>query len=267
MARRAKAAKKENAERWLLTYADLITLLMVFFVLLYAMSTTDARRFQDLTGALKKAFNNSMFEIVMPTGPNGPVPSSAAPQKTVAQKQNKNKNVAPSPIQSTYNKLKQAITKLQQQQAGLAQAISLGLVPEGIRISFFNDILFSPGEGTLKLGAAQLLAKVAALLKTLPNNIEVRGGTDNEPFHSYLYPTDWELSAIRAVSVVRYLVEKGGLPPTRLSAIGDGQYHPIVSNDTFIGRARNRRADIIIMYPQPTSYPLPPTTVASTKKK
>src|SRR5579863_9976801 len=89
MARKKKVQAKENAERWLLTYADLITLLMVFFVLLYSMSTTDSRKYEDLTGALKKAFNNSMFEFVMPNGPSGPVPSSAAPRKTVVRAEDK----------------------------------------------------------------------------------------------------------------------------------------------------------------------------------
>ncbi len=230
---RAKKAKvvKENSDRWVLTYSDLITLLMIFFVLMYSMSTVDARKFEDLTGALRQAFNNGSFQLVTLGGTPGSNQQQSGPVKGA-------KNLA--------QQLKSELAKVARM-VGLQQnVLTVGTARDGVLISISGDVLFYPGGWTLKPESAVLLKGIATALKPMPNDVRVQGNTDSE-----LQPqmSNWELSAMRAVSIVQFFASNGIKPP-RLQAMGLGQYHPLASNETAAGRAKNRHADIIVLYPQ-----------------
>jgi len=231
MKRKPKVVK-ENSERWLLTYADLITLLMIFFILLYAMSSTDARKFQDLTGALQQAFNNGTYQLVTIGGsPGNPhtLSGTTPSQKAIVKK-----------LQEQVHKFLKMI--------GMPQTtVTVGESHEGIVVSLAGNLLFYPGGSELKPQSTILIRQVAQVMAHLPNAIRVEGNTDSStPGGSS--SANWSLSASRAVSVVRYLSEEGGIAPTRLQAVANGEYHPVAPNTTAAGRARNRHADIVILY-------------------
>lgn len=225
---------KENSERWLLTYSDLITLLMIFFILLYAMSTTDARKFNDLTGALQRAFNNGQFQMVTIGGTPGNNHTFSG--TTPSQKDVKAKLI---------DQLREVVKML-----GIPQTVvTIGSTQEGLVITLAGNLVFYPGGYQLKSDSFALMSRIAQVLVRIPNQVRVEGNTDNQVTGSGGANANWALSAMRAVSVVEYLSGQG-IPPTRLQALGLGQYHPVASNATAEGRAQNRHADIVILYPQ-----------------
>lgn len=233
MARKKKVAAKENAERWLLTYADLITLLMVFFVLLFAMSTIDKKKFQELAGSLNRAFNVNVLQGQQPVSL---APSSAGSSAiSVLEQQN-------------YQHVSQIVQQIEQQNDISQQQVTTQITKDGIAVTVSGSLLFYNGTDEIKPDGLTLLQKLGVYLVTLPNPIRVEGHTDDIPEQSALYPTNWELSAARAVAVVRFFTDTSQLQPSRLSAVGYGQYQPIVPNDTRAHQEENRRAVIVILY-------------------
>lgn len=244
MARRKKAAAKENNERWLLTYADLITLLMVFFVLLFSMSTTDKRKFQELAASLHQAFNVNVLSGSQPSV----IAAGGAPISVSTQEQ------------QDYQQVLARVKQFEQSNNIPTAQISTQVTSEGIAVTISGVLLFYNGTDQIKPDGMTLLAQLGAYLATIPNPLRVEGHTDDIPVQSAQYPTNWELSAARAVAVTRYLAERANVAPQRLSAVGFGQYQPIVPNDSRVHREENRRAVIVILYGQggsvtPTAAP------------
>ncbi len=232
MARKKKAAAKENAERWLLTYADLITLLMVFFVLLFSMSTINATKFQALAGSLQRAFN---VNVTTAQQTNPIATSSGSAPINVLEQQN-------------FGSINQIIQQFATTNNVPSNQISAQITKEGIAITISGVLLFYNGTNQIKPDGITLLQQLGPTLANIPNAIRVEGHTDNVPISSPIYPTNWELSAARAVAVTRYLAEVENIAPNRLSAVGFGQYQPIVPNDTRAHQEMNRRAVIVILY-------------------
>jgi chemotaxis protein MotB len=232
MARKKKAAAKENAERWLLTYADLITLLMVFFVLLFAMSHTDVQKFKELAQSLHNALNPSVLSgsQAVQLSTDGGTSSSLIEEQD-------------------FQRLNQVLKQLQNATGISSVQLSSQITNDGIAVTVSGALLFYNGTDQIKPDGIQLLQKLGAYLATLSNAVRVEGHTDDVPLQSAQYPTNWELSAARAVAVVRFFTANADLDPKRLSAVGYGQYQPIVPNDTRAHREQNRRAVIVILYP------------------
>src|SRR5579883_1166227 len=193
MARKKKAAGKDNAERWLLTYADLITLLMVFFVLLFAMSNTDAKKFQELAGSLRRAFNVNVLQGSQPVS----LTSSSGANDAVIQLE-----------QADYQRIQQIIQQVEQNTQIDPNQVSAQITKEGIAVTVSGALLFYNGTNQIKPDGMKLLNQLAAYIATLPNPVRVEGHTDDIPVQSAQYPTNWELSAARAVAVVRYRSEE-----------------------------------------------------------
>src|SRR5579864_7486060 len=191
---------KENTERWLLTYSDLITLLLIFFILLYSISTTDARKFEDLTGALQQAFNNGSYQLVTLGGtPGSPHAFSGA---TPSQK------AAMSHLQG---QILQMLRML-----GIPQnVVTVGLSHEGLVISISGTLLFYPGGTQLMPESTVVLAQMAPILSHLPNEIRVEGNTDNQASGPAAFNSNWALSALRAVAIVQFF-SAHAVAPTRL---------------------------------------------------
>lgn len=223
-------ASNENAGgmRWLLTYSDLITLLLAFFIILYSISRLDVSKFQAITQSLKMAFNGRPAVI-----PLGKAPPTDLIPKPVTH---------PSNLQKLFAEIQHLI-----QQEGLAGHVSVAMAPEGIVISFFQPVLFASGSATLRPAAKPVLMKVAALVNNVPNQVNVRGYTNNVPIHTGTFPSNWELSAGRALTVLHFLVAQGAVAPTRLRATAFGQYHPFVPNTTRHNLAENRRVELVIL--------------------
>lgn len=234
MRARAKKGGHANSERWLLTYADLITLLVAFFVIMYGMSATDSKKFNQLVGSMQKAFNVDVLQGQSDAGLNefgGPnlIPMSAKERSDF-----------------------QFITKELEtfsESAGIGEELQVSVNKEGIIISLSGNLLFNSGRTQLRMESRDILDKVIQIVSGMPNQVRVEGHTDDIPTNSTLYPTNWELSSARALMVVRYMTDFGGLDPARLSAVGYGEFRPIASNLTPEGRGRNRRVDILICYP------------------
>ena len=235
------AEAPENHERWLVSYADFITLLMVFFVVLYSMSKADATKFQQISAALSQAFNVD----VLRSGAAASIVSSPRidPASTAVQDLFTEPNHA-----AEVARLKARLQSvIDADPTGQTPGVAVGADKEGVVIRLWGSFLFESGRAELKPNAVPLLDEIASEMRNLTNNVRVEGHTDNIPPDSTRYPTNWELSSARALTVTRYLAEVGGLRAGRLAAEGLGEYHPLYDNDTREHRSLNRRVEIHIL--------------------
>jgi chemotaxis protein MotB len=232
-----------DSGRWLVSYADLITLMMALFLVLYTMGQTDIRRYKELAEAFRKALNGGGPVSIVDPGINK---SNTAPGKA---------DTAPDPVgnqgfpQRPSDTLDVAsdLTSLLQQ-SNLGSSISVQNNVEGVLLALSESLLFETGEATLLADAYPVLDKIASMLVTIENDVRVTAYTDETPpIDGARYPTNWELSSARAAAIVRYLTQQG-VDPKRLWAAGRSQYHPLFSGDTPEQQAYNRRAEIAVVY-------------------
>lgn len=234
--RRQSPISGGGSASWTTTYGDLVTLLLCFFVMLFAFSSFDNEKFQSIISAFQSALGvlDGGTSIVSEPGLTGASsPEAELLRRTLLQVQD---------TQVMMNRLSAF-----QANNGLEMAFSLESVERGVIIHFTDRVLFDLGKAALKPEAKEVLRALAEELKMWGNHIRVEGHTDNLPIRTAPYPSNWELSTARATEVLRYLIEVGGLAPERLSAAGYGEYRPIASNETEEGRARNRRVDIVLL--------------------
>jgi chemotaxis protein MotB len=235
----------ENDERWLLTYSDLITLLFVLFVVMYAISTTDTRKFIALAKSVSAAFNADVM-----SGDQA-ISISDGQDMTVTQDQS---NSGTSPVQSDLQAIKAALEDYAIGQ-GLGGEVEVGMAPQGIVIRLNDALLFSSGRAHLDDHALKLIGEVVDIVKPLPNALRVEGNTDDQQPDGVLYANNWDLSTARALAVLEAMVDQG-VAPNRLSALGNAQYNPIVANTDDASRAKNRRVDIVVIYPGDSTTPV-----------
>ncbi len=217
-------------ERWLLTYADLITLLLVFFVVMYSIAKADEKKFARLSTVLQKAFSGIVLEGSDRTalaGDDGAVTGDS--------------------VLDDFLGLRTEMGKLASDM-GVLNQVSVSVQKEGIAISLSGNLLFDSGRAEIRGESTNVLDKIGERLSNIPNDIRVEGHTDNIQIDSDIYPTNWELSAARATAVTRYLAETGGVAPKRLSAQAYSEYQPVADNTTREKRAMNRRVDLLIVY-------------------
>lgn len=219
-----------NMERWLLTYADLITLLLVFFVVMYSISKADERKFAKLSTILQKAFSGIVLEGSDRTALHGDDGAMTGDS-----------------VLDDFLGLRTEMEKLAADM-GVLNQIGVSAQKEGIAISLSGNLLFDSGRAEIRGESTVVLDKIADRLRSIPNDIRVEGHTDNIQIDSDVYPTNWELSAARATSVTRYLAEAARLPPKRLSAQAFSEYRPVADNNSREKRAMNRRVDLLIVY-------------------
>lgn len=241
----------ENPDRWLVSYADFITLLFAFFVVMYAISSVNQGKYTQLTSSMGNAFSG---ESPTEQNANSLRKGKAGDSKLKGQQKSL---IKPLPLTHLYNEKmrreREAMTKMGIDLSNtLTPLISEGKVRvvqnnKGIRIDIHDSLLFSPGSAELADAATGVMGEIAAVIKDNQRMIQVEGHTDNVPIHNATFFSNWELSAVRASSVVRLLSEQG-IAENRLSALGFGSVQPISENDTPLGRARNRRVSIMILY-------------------
>lgn len=213
--------------RWLLTYADMITLLLALFIILFAISTISKVKLQRLANEISGGFNN-IDSINNP--PNGGTNGSQ-------QGRTEQANMAEAKAQ-----LDQYIA-----QNHLQAKVQTRLDRQGLIITLLSDkAYYNSGSAELRPETMKLLDLVAGQLRRMKNDVRVEGNTDNIPIATSIYPTNWELSAARATGVTRYLVEHDNVTPTRISFAGYGEFRPKFANDTDDHRQQNRRVDIVI---------------------
>lgn len=230
--------------RWLLTYADMITLLTVFFIVLYSMAKGDVAKYQVLAETFDRAFQIGSFSGFSPAaaeGTGGQAGSLRVEDISLAVQQ----------VEELGRDL------------GFADSVRVGQRREGVVLSLSGNLLFTSGTAELRPEGRQVLARVAEVLRPLPNRLRIEGHTDNIPFSTALYPSNWELSAARALAVLHYLRTEAGIPAERVSYAAFGEFRPAESNDTREGRAANRRADIVILDPPQALAPAQPQLMPS----
>ncbi len=235
--RRGGDVVHENAERWLLTYADMITLLMVLFVVMYAISNTDVRKFTALAQSFSAAFNNDVFQGTDTIS----ISEALASEPDTAQF-----DASSGVISNDYRTVNATIRDYAIAQ-GIGGDVSVDRVPEGIAIRISDTLLFSSGRARLDERSLKVLARIEAIVAPLPNALRIEGHTDDLPPTGPFYSDNWDLSTARALAVLNEMHDLG-IDEHRLAAAGYAGYQPIVANTDDASRARNRRVDILILY-------------------
>lgn len=251
-------AEKENSERWLLTYADLITLLTVFFLVLYAMANVDSAKFEKLAGSLASAFDGvgifaGQASVKGDTGGEGILARfTSQVEQSVTQGGGQGVTGGGTPSKSKVQQDFQYISNLVDELVtanGLQDKVSVERSAEGIVVNLAGDLLFLNARADLRPESYFVLDAVAALIQPLPNMIRIEGHTDSIPPLNETFPTNWHLSGARALSVLQFLEQFGKIPRDRMHYTAWADLKPVEQNDTLEGRLKNRRASIIVLYP------------------
>lgn len=228
MARKKKKPDDINTNAWMDTYADTITLLLTFFILLYSFSSTDNEKLKLIAAALKGEITGIPMKLE-----DTPDISNEDIEQGIGEK---------SPYEVLVDQVQDIIDK-----NGLTDSVKIREEDAGVVLQLSESILFDLGKADLKPESTKILDIISGLIPSITNEIMVQGHTDNVPISSARYNSNWELSTARAVSVVKYFIEVKGLDPTRFSATGYGEYQPLLDNTTPENRAINRRVDILIV--------------------
>ena len=244
MARKRHEEEHDNHERWLVSYADFITLLFAFFVVMYAISSVNEGKYRVLSNAITTAFGKgpSLVPVVKELEPTAPPGLQPIPMTTQKQRAN----------EAAIKREKEKMTSMAQNLlASLAPLIKEGKVrvmqnARGINVEINASVLFAPAEASLNSQSIQTMEAVARVLKGDNHEIQIEGHTDSNPIKTERFPSNWELSAVRASSVIRLFIENG-VSENRLQAIGRADTQPVDTNDTEEGRQRNRRVQLMIL--------------------
>lgn len=237
--------EEEKHDRWLVSYADFVTLLFAFFVVMYSISFINEGKYRVLSDSISLAFDpkkeNLDIKLEQPVKSSDLVPLAISrlrpEQLTTAMKGEEDKRG----LHLIASKVKQDLADLIDNELVSIKENNLWL---GVEIK--SSILFPSGSAKPSVTADPVLKKIADIIENYNNQVQVEGFTDNVPITNDVYPSNWELSAARAASVV-HLFTRAGVDPARLSAVGYGEFKPIASNDTEEGRSRNRRVNIVIL--------------------
>jgi chemotaxis protein MotB len=237
--RRRRQPDVANHERWLISYADFITLLFAFFVTLYSISTVDQAKLAKAVTAFHEAFSEWR-----PAEADEALTLPGAPARGVSPALKALSPARQGDLAEVRQRLAARLEDLGETRVGLQ------LDPRGLVISVREAGSFPVGRAELDPEAQRLFHEIGVTLAGLPNAVRVEGHTDDVPIHTLRYASNWELSTARATSVVAYFVQQVGLTPERLSAAGYAEHHPQVPNDSEAARARNRRVDVVVLNAQ-----------------
>ncbi len=234
MARKKKPEEHENHERWLVSYADFITLLFAFFVVMYSVSSINEGKYRVASESMIAAFTNQK--------PLGQMAVMDLPMEQSRPAMESKLTMRLDDFQ-VYLKAANSVESIDLSK----KDVTVQNTTRGISIQIKDDVLFDSGSAEINPAVRELLDLIGALVKDLPNLISIEGHTDGVPIHTAAFPSNWELSATRATTLVRYFINQQHLAPERFAAIGFGGERPIASNDTPEGRSANRRVDIVIL--------------------
>jgi len=250
MARRKHTEEHVNHERWLVSYADFITLLFAFFVVMYSISQINESKYRVLSNTLTDAFNQPELAVhaieIGETAKSNPInlvqlSAMAIKDKEEGQGGSEQKSdELPEQFKQISNKIEEALGDLIKQ-----NMVTLRGNEQWLEIEMRSSLLFDSGDATLSNKALELLAQIGGILREQKTPVRVEGFTDNIPIHSARFPSNWELSSARAAAVVQLFIEEG-LDPTQLMATGYGEFQPIAGNDTPENRSKNRRVVLMI---------------------
>jgi chemotaxis protein MotB len=228
MARKKRYVEPENRDRWMVSYADFVTLLFAFFVSLYALSNVNETKYKKLSESLSSAFRPaSQHSVKAPSE----FPRIVERFTTV--------------FSPNYRRVLEVLHGLEE-----SDGLTLLYDQDSITIRMADTNLFSPASDELLERAMPILAEVASVLKGIDQHVRIEGHTDNIPVNTASFPSNWDLSTARSLRVLKYFINNHGLAPGRFSAVGYGEFSPIETNNTPGGRMKNSRVDIMVLTPQ-----------------
>src|SRR5580692_10307693 len=257
MARKHKHEEHQNHEAWAIPYGDLVTLLFALFTVMYAMSSVNEGKFRVLSDAMIAAFNGSP-KSMQPVNIGEPEPGKGGDKPLVGitptallKVKGQPSISSPAPIVPAQDASASLIRMERQAQDAMRALIDAKLITVRrenmwLEIEINTDILFPSGSGAFSAAAEPVLDKLAEVLKPFPNPIRVEGHTDDRPIHTSAFPSNWELSAARAASVVHQFTAQG-IDPLRLEIVGFGEFHPRQPNTSAEGRNANRRVAVLVL--------------------
>lgn len=232
MSKKKEHHEEHPDETWLIPYADMLTLLLALFIVMFAMSKVDSEKFERMSQEFSVIFSGGSGTLengVIITPHNEPV-----------------EQLSESSIEANkMNEIKKMLDK-EAELSGYSDKVIVALNPEGLEVSIQDVLLFKSGEAKVVDEVTPLLLKLTDMLKTLDNEITIAGHTDNQPISTGRFRSNWDLSATRAINVMNFMVEEGGMLPEKFNIQAYGEYKPKYDNTTEEGRAKNRRVEIII---------------------
>ncbi len=228
----------KGSPAWMQTYSDMVTLLLAFFILLFSMSVIDMERFQTIIISIQTSF----------LGAEGIMEDSTEPYEPTGDAQSHVEGSIEAELQEQAREAEEVMAEVMAflEEMGLETEVEVGLDERGVVMELPDYIFFERARADLIPEAREVLGKFSELFREMDRDLIVEGHTCHLPMNVPEFPTNWELSVIRAVRVIRYLAEEQDIDPDRLTAAGYGEYRPLESNETAEGRARNRRVTIII---------------------
>jgi chemotaxis protein MotB len=256
-----RSSDRVSHERWLVSYADFVTLLFAFFVVMYASAQMDHKKAAQLSVAIESAFEQLGAFQTDSQKPgkvtHKPLPGNRTPARDPAARLSR--LASESEVLQTANHTKDDFATIRgEMEKALAEEIKRNEVAlrtdnDGLVVSLREIGFFDSGSATIKPGAEGAFARVAQILQEHGSSVRIEGHTDPVPIHNSRFASNWELSTARATEIVKTLVEKYGIAPERLSAAGYAEFHPVASNDSPKSRQLNRRVDVVVLAaPPPT---------------
>ncbi|WP_246577796.1 OmpA/MotB family protein [Clostridium psychrophilum] len=239
--------KKPNGERWMLTYSDLITLLMIFFVIMYASSTADTTKYKQLSKSLNAAFEGGSGKSIVgdQSGVSVLDSSGTTPAKITVDSKDASASANAVELNKLQSIKKNVDTYLKKN--GLSGSVSTKIDDRGLAVSLNSTLLFDIGKANVLKSSTKKLISIGKMLNSVNNYIRIEGHTDSTPISNNEFSSNWQLSAIRATNVTELLISKSGINPKRISSVAYGENRPISSNRTPAGKAKNRTVDIVIL--------------------
>jgi chemotaxis protein MotB len=243
MARRRKRIEHDNHDRWLISYADFVTLLFAFFVVMYSISSVNEGKYKNFSNSLSMAFSNR------PASSDNTAASNEQEQllKALVDKRTARLGEQQLKIQDRMNKLANGLSQMLSPLIN-QRLVNINSTKRGVVIDVSASLLFNTGEAAVQPGALDVLRQVSVVLSNEELPVEVEGHTDDIPIMTPQFPSNWELSSARASSVVRILIVSG-VPEKNLSVVGLASNQPLVPNDSPENRSKNRRVSITILSP------------------
>lgn len=248
-----KKTSGKGAPKWMVTYSDMVTLILVFFILLFSMSQIDQQKFQAISQSFQERviFDFLPSSVPMENPTNNPVlDDHQGPNKQDSEEFLETaKNNGEEETRVKEDKMERLVNEVEEflDDNNLNGVITANRTSQGVELVLQDNIFFDTGEAVILNEGVPFLEKIGTLISRIPNEIKVEGHTDNRPIQGYRYPSNWELSGARASSVVRFLIEEFDIDEARFTIAGYGETRPIAPNDSAKNMSKNRRVEIVIL--------------------
>lgn len=251
MAKKKKHEKEPNHERWLVSYADFITLLFAVFTTLFAMSQTDKKKVEEVVASIRESFGYTRASLggrpaVIDSGNISIVPQIRPQPAPIPTRKQVTSKGRPRAEEKDFVAIKASLEAYLLKKAA-QDKVNVSITRRGLVVSLKEAGFFESGSATVKKESVELLNTIAESLGPYSNPFRVEGHTDNVPIHSGSFRSNWELSTTRATNIVHYLINSFEFEPDRMSAAGYGEYKPVADNANAEGRAKNRRVDLVML--------------------